>query len=135
MLVVICPLDCTPSLTEVNRTTAMCEGFSLVLECSTEGPGSTVFKGNLLNCKKSHNEIVLLHSRFNTTNGTSGTCNNGTTLGYNLPFNTSNNCYISQLCIKTTQDVVGKAIRCIYDSNVLVSEREVGNYTITADGK
>ena len=57
MLVVICPLDCTPSLTEVNRTTAMCEGFSLVLECSTEGPGSTVFKGDLLNCKESHNEI------------------------------------------------------------------------------
>ena len=110
----------------------MCKEFSLLLECSTEGPGSTVFKGDLLNCAESNHEILLLHSRFNTSNGTRGICNNGTILGYSLPLNNFSNCYISQLCIKTTQDADGEVIRCVHDTNL---EREVGNYTLTADGK
>ena len=110
----------------------MCKEFSLILECSTEGPGSTVFKGDLLNCAESNHEILLLHSRFNTSNGPRRICNNGTILGYSLPFNTSSNCYISQLCIKTIQDADGEVIRCVHDTNM---EKEVGNYTITADGK
>ena len=111
----------------------MCKEFSLVLECSTEGPGSTVFKGNHLNCEGTDREIVFLHSRFNITNGTSGTCNNGTILGYSLRLNSSSDCYISQLCIKTIQDADGEVIRCVYDDTTF--EREVGNYIITTVGK
>ena len=131
MFIVVYPLDCTPSLKESNRTIAACEGFSLVLECNIRGTGLTVFKGNLLNCGESNHEIVLLHNRFNELNGTRAACNNETILAYSLPFNSSSNCYTSQLCIMDTTDVIGKGIICVHDSD---TEKEIGNYTIPTTG-
>lgn len=106
-----------------------CPGFNLVLECSTEPGGPlTVFQGNLINCSNTNNEITLLHSRFNALTEIHGICNNGTILGYSLPVNTSSSCYISQLLITVTPDMIGKTIQCVYDNGV--TTKEIGNFSI-----
>ena len=86
----------------------------------------TVFQGNLLNC--SPNEIALLHSRFNSSNGTNGTCNNGKVQGQSLPIDVLSNCYTSLLCIMVTPDMVGKTIICAHDNGT--STVEIGNYSV-----
>lgn len=127
MLIAICPPGCISSFRVLSNTTEVCQGFSLVLECSTKGEGSTVFNGNLLNCSRL-NEIALLHSRFNTPTGTSGTCNNGKVLGYSLPVDNSSNCYTSLLCIMVTPDMIEKSIRCAHDNGTAI--KEIGNISI-----
>lgn len=120
--------DCIQSFGLSNRTTEFCEGFNLVLECSTEQTMSTVFKGNLLNC--SSNEITLLHSRFNNnhSNGTTGACNDGEVLGQSLPIEVSGSCYISLLCIMVTPNVVGKSVTCASDNGTAV--KNIGDISI-----
>lgn len=110
----------------LNRTTEICEGFSLVLECSTKRTMSTVFKGNLMNCSSS--EIVLLHSRFNSSNGTDGKCNNEKVLGQSLPTDDLTNCYTSLLCIMVTPDMIGKTVSCSQDNGTTVNK--IGYYSI-----
>ena len=88
---------------------------------------STVFKGDHLYCEESNNEITLLHSRFNDSNGTSGACNN-TVLGKSLPIDASSNCYISLLCIMVTPDLVGKTVTCASDNGTAVNK--IGDISI-----
>ena len=113
----------------MNRTTEACEEFGLVLECSIEGTGSTVFEGDLLNCSNSDNTVTLLHSRFDTLNGAKGICNNGKVLAHSLSVNISSNCYTSLLCIMVSPDMVGITIRCVHDNGT--GEENIGNYTIS----
>ena len=131
--VIICSPECTQSFIPSNRKTEICEGFSLILECSIERNMSIVFQGNLLNCSSKDNEIVLLHNRINSSNGTSGTCNDETVLGQSLPTNVSINCYISLLCIMVTPDVVGKIITCVSDNGTAMNT--IGNITVTSSTK
>lgn len=126
MVAAICLLDCTSSFDQLT-TQGPCPESNLLLECSAERTLLTVFRGSLLNCSNTNNEITLLHSRFNTTSGTNGTCNNGRILGYSLPDNTSSNCYISQLCITVTPDIIGKTIECAYDNG---TTEIIGSYLI-----
>ena len=133
LFIVVCPLDCTPSLIEANKTIEACERFSLVLECSIEGAGSTVFKGNLFNCNSSDDAVTLLHSRFDTPNGINGTCNNGKVLAHSLTVNNSSNCYTSLLCVMVSPDLVGNTIRCVHDNGI--REENIGNYTISQNTK
>ena len=81
-----------------------------------------------MNCHMSSNEIVLLHSRFNNSNDTIGTCNNGQVLGQSLPTDDLNDCYTSLLCIMVTPDMIGKTVSCSQDNGN--SEEQVGNYLI-----
>ena len=88
-----------------------------------------MFQGNLFNCSSSDDQIALLHSRFNTINGrANGTCNNNKIHGYSLSVDTSSNCYISQLNITVSQDMIGKTIQCVYDDGT--TTKEVGNFSI-----
>ena len=130
-LVVVCPSDCTPSFEQssICTTTEACQGFNLLLECTTERSMSTVFQGNLFNCSSSvRTEITLLHSRFNAYAGNNTICNGGKVLGYSLPVNNSSKCYTSQLCIMVTPDVIGKSIRCAYDNGMAI--KEIGSFSI-----
>ena len=117
---VVCSPECTQSFIPSNRKIEICEGFSLILECSIDKTESktTVFKGNLLNCTMTANEILLLHYRFNSSNGTNGACNDRKVLGQSLPIDTSRNCYISLLCIMITPDVIGKTVTCVSDNGI-----------------
>ena len=123
-------LDCALSFRQSNRTIEACRGFSLVLECSTEGPGSTVFNGNLLNCSNTQNDIVLLHSRFNLSTGNLTVCNSGKILGYKLAVHDSGNCYTSLLCVMVSPDMAGKTTTCVHDNGETATQ--IGNYSITS---
>ena len=125
LLIVVCPLDCIPSFKLSNMSMEACLGFNLLLECIIEGPMSTVFHGNLMNCSNSNNEIALLHSRFNQ----GGTCNNGKVLGQGLPINDSENCHTSLLCIMVTPDMIGKTVGCTRDNGTTTVE--IGNYLVS----
>ena len=126
--------DCIQSFGLSNRTTEICEGFSLVLECSNEKTMKlTVFQGDLLNCSSKDNEIPLLHSRFNSSIGTNGTCNNNMVLGQSLPIEVSRSCYISLLCIMVTPDVVGKTITCASDDGIATNT--IGDFLVPSSTK
>jgi hypothetical protein len=126
---VVCSPDCTQSFRLSNRT-EFCEEFSLVLECSTVKTAIlTAFQGNLLGC----NEIVLLHTRFNSPNGTNGTCNSEKVLGLSLPTDVSGNCYTSLLCIMVPPDIVGETVTCISDDGTTM--KEIGNYSVPSSTK
>ena len=126
LFIIVCPSDCIPSFKLSNTTTEACKGFSLVLECSTRGKGATVFKGDLLNCSNTNNDIDLLHSRFD--NGTNGTCNDDKILGQSLSTNDTSSCYTSLLCIMVSPDMVGKNVRCVHDNGM--TEEDIGNFSI-----
>ena len=85
-----------------------------------------MFKGDLLNCSNTNDDIALLHSRFD--NGTNGTCNDDKILGQSLLVNVSSNCYTSLLCIMVSPDMVGKSIRCVHDNGM--TEEDIGNVSI-----
>ena len=123
-------IDCISSFNLLNQTTEACLGDILTFECSTApGLGVTVFQGDLLDCNYSFNKIVLAHSRFsNTSAATSETCNNGRIRGYSLPINGSEPCYISQLHVMISSDMIGKSIICIDDSGTTANE--IGNFLI-----
>ena len=122
-IIVVHSSDCTSSFEQLSD--ASCPGFDVVFECSTEGSGSTVFKGDFfLECN--NKELTLLHSRFE--NGTNGTCNNGTILGQSFTVDSSSNCYVSWLCIMISPDTVGKTVKCSYDDGT--TEEEIGSLLI-----
>ena len=88
-----------------------------------------MFQGDLLECNCSCNEIALLHSRFNTISAaTNETCNSGRVRGYSLPINDSEPCYISQLQVLVSPDMIGKSIKCAYDNGT--TAKEIGNFSI-----
>ena len=91
-----------------------CPGDILTYECTvTGGPGgSTVWTGTVFSC--TYNEISLLHSRFNTSGGAVGQCDNGAIKGYSIGVEGNN--YTSQLNVTVTPNTVGKRISCIHDS-------------------
>lgn len=75
-----------------------------------------MFKGDLLECNVD-DDLVLLHNRFK--NGTNGTCNNGKILGQSFTDDSSSNCYVSQLCMMISPDIVGKTVRCVHDDGTI----------------
>ena len=93
----------------------------------------TVFQGNLLNCTMTSSEIALLNSRFDSSNGTNGTCNDGKVLGQSLPTDASIKCYISLLCIMVTPDIAGKTITCVSDNGTAVNE--IGTLSVPSSTK
>ena len=95
-------------------------------ECSTApGLGATVFQGDLLDC---NDEMVLTHSRFDMPSGASGICNNVRVHGYSLPINDSEPCYISQLHVTVSPDMIGKSIICVDDNGTTANQ--IGNFSI-----
>ena len=116
---------CKQMLMAINssRCASYCPGNILIFECTVLGGGSTVFGGSAVIC----NDIILLHSLFNTTNGTSKSCENKTAVGQSLSAEDSN-CYTSQLNITVTSDVYGRSINCYHDNGT--TEKLVGSHTI-----
>ena len=77
--------------------------------------GATIWRGSALSgCEPNNEEILLLHSRFNMSNGTFGVCNNGNIVGQSVEIKGSN--YTSQLNVIVTLDIIGKTIMCINEA-------------------
>ena len=78
-----------------------------------------MFKGDFIDC--SNGELVLLHSRYNTT--TNVTCNNKQILAQGI--GVVNNTYISQLQVRLTSYAFnGNSISCIHDNGT--EENKIG---------
>jgi hypothetical protein len=90
---------------------------SITFECSIQGGLATVFQGSALNCDATTDEISLLHSRFNTTSGTNGTCNDGVIVARSVSID--GDCYTSTLNVTfISPDMTGRTIKCIKDDGV-----------------
>ena len=136
-------MDCTcicfyveSGLGYIVITENKCTCETLTLECNVIGAGSTVLslRGNSVICDYS-SEITLLHSRYNKSNGTSGTtlCNNGAIELVGWSLRVEDNCFTSLLQIKFSNNFAESLVTCIYDDGM--TENVVGNYSIHAIGK
>ena len=91
----------------------------------------TVFQGNALNCGATSNEISLLHSRFNTTSGTDGSCNDGLIVAQSV--SVESNCYTSTLNITfICPNLIGRMIKCIRDDGV--TSTLIGTISVPSEG-
>ena len=106
-----------------------CIGHQLVYECTTIGPGSTVWTGTAFHCRS--RSIVLSHSLFNT-DGAEGNCNIGgrVIVGHSLRAASINNnyAYTSQLNVTVDARMSGETVKCVYNDGA--SENIIGNDTI-----
>ena len=100
-----------PSFTVASQCT--CPGHMLTLECTTVGPGITVWSGSAFNC--TGNNILLRHSQFMSPYGVNGTCNNGKIVGYSLRV-IADNCFTSQLNVTVSLGLIGQTIQCAHNN-------------------
>ena len=83
---------------------------------------STVWKGSPFECPSSNNEVILLHSRYSSSNGTysSASCNyNGSVRIVGQIVGVSENTYISQVTISDSASksgLIGKTVECVHDN-------------------
>ena len=93
----------------------VCPGDKLIYRCTVQGDatGATVWKGTAFSGRP-QDEILLHHRHFTSTGGSTGTCNNGDTVGRSLGVQGNN--YTSQLNVTITPDTAGKTIMCAYDA-------------------
>ena len=103
----------SPSLTVASQCVSTCPGHTLTLECTTVGPGITVWRGSAFNC--SGNNILLRHSQFMSPYGVNGTCNNGEIIGYSLRV-TADNCFTSLLNVTVSPGLIGQTIQCAHNN-------------------
>ena len=84
-----------------------------------------MWKGSAFDCTKSDNEIVLLHSRFESDEGTHRTCNNGSIIGEAIKVEESY--YTSQLHVTVSLDniMMGERIECANDGSTMEIELSI----------
>ena len=115
-----------PSLTVASQCT--CPGHTLILECTTVGPGITVWRGSAFNC--TGNSILLRHSQFMSPQGVNGTCNNGTIVGYSLRVITDN-CFTSQLNVTVSPGLIGSTVQCTHNDGQMLNDIGLHRIDIT----
>ena len=100
----------------------VCSGFNVTYECTTIGPGSTVWVlGDSQEC-----EILLRHSQFASQTAV-GRCMNGAVVGRGLQVD--GNVFISRLSVLASTYLNGRIITCEYNDGA--SQRVIGNSTLT----
>lgn len=99
---------------------------NLTYECTTVGPGSTLWKGSAFNCAENGDEVALRHSLFSQPGGTTVQCNNGNIMGQSL--RVENNLYTSRLHVVFNTSLLGRSIQCVHFN--LLSEEIIGSATI-----
>ena len=78
------------------------------------GLGATVWKGSVFDCTNSNNEIVLLHSRYNTSIGHNRSCNGGSiVVQYDKVEGDS---YTSLLTVFVNREMINGSIECLHDT-------------------
>ena len=80
------------------------------------GSGATVWKGIALSCNDGSDEITLLHSRFNHTNGITVKACGGAIIARSI--SVKDNLYTSHLLVNTSEDLLEKTIECAYDNGL-----------------
>ena len=105
----------------------VCPGDTLTYECMVIGNqlGTTVWPGTAFDC--ANGEISLLHSAYteNSVLRAYDECNNGLTVALGADVADSV-CYISQLNITVSVDMIGKSIECHYDDSNTTTSQLIG---------
>ena len=110
-----------------------CPGESLTYECTVlgESDGTTVWTGSAFNCTS--RQISLFHSRYGSTEGTYGECDDivgqSVRVNANPIDNHSAGYYVSQLTVPIRSDIAGRTIECFYHDGDTVTS--VGRLIIT----
>ena len=101
----------------MSISSCICPGHTLTYECTviSGSGGSTIWQGTAFNCESGTQEIVLLHSRFESDRNILKTCNNKTIMGQGL--DVDGNCYTSQLNVTVSPDKIGDTIECAHYNN------------------
>ena len=117
----------------VVLSNCVCPGHELRLECTVVGNGSTDWRGSSFDCPTSGNVIILLHSRFQSGHGSSGSCNNGRIIGriINTTSDGDGIKYISQLIIQLDENSTldGRTVECVHDNGLYLKVIGMHNYT------
>lgn len=101
------------ALSELQTTgTCTCPGYNVTYSCTVVGGEATLWRGTAFD---SDCEITLNHSRFSDIGGTSGTCNDGSIVGYSIE--QTNGCYTSQLTVSVTSNSINRTIECAVVNN------------------
>ena len=114
-------------LHENNQSSCVCSGARLSLECTVSGGIGTVFHGDIFDCSRTSDEMVLLHSRFSLTGGASSSCNNGAIQGQSVGI-VNSTVYISRLHIDVRNKFINRRIYCSRDDGLTTSL--IGNLTL-----
>ena len=91
------------------------------------GIGSSLWRGTAFSCPGSSNIIFLAHSLFNTSGGTSGTCNSGAITAEGVDI--VDNCYTSRLMVNVSVGLNETTVQC-----TLSGVRVVGSHTVLLTG-
>lgn len=102
-----------------------CPGDILTFECTTVGPGTTVWNGSAFNCDQG-NEINLRHSQLLDNRME---CNGGAIFG-NIVHH-DNNCFVSQLNITASITISG-TVSCFHDNTRSINHIGTGLVNISA---
>lgn len=95
-------------------------------ECTTVGPGSTIWNGTAFDCPMSSNEISLRHTQFHNRM-TKADCNNGNISVASV--RVENDCYTSQLNVTISSRIDNNTIVCSHENNGNITN--VGTKTLT----
>ena len=101
---------------------------NLTYECTTVGPGTTIWRGTAFNCTARGHAIALRHSLFSTPQGAHGQCNNGNITGHSLSKDSGN--FTSEIHVLFNPNLLGRTIECIH--NNITSYEIIGNSTIVS---
>lgn len=114
----------------LHSKSTVCLGNTLTFECRVKGGVSTVWKGSAFNCASSAYSIILLHSRYNDTNGT---CSDGNIVAYAESLSIENDYYTSRINITVNSALAGSTltITCIHDNGT--KEELVESYSVAIE--
>ena len=112
----------------VGESECICPGDKIRYECSISGPGSTVWNGTLFHCPAQHNEIFLLHSRFD---GAIKYCNSTDRFITAHAIKRENFCFTSQLTFNVNPGVKQTTVSCVHDDEVDLMLSVIDSHTVT----
>ena len=104
------------SLEVSANVNCVCPGDVLAYTCNVNGAGTTLWGGSAFDCSRSGNEILLRHSQFAQSQGTTGSCNNGAVVARSI--GVTNGCYTSELSVTVSTSLNNKTIQCSHDSSM-----------------
>ena len=116
----------TDQLVPPNNVQCACPGDVLNFTCTVIGIGNTLWRGSTFNCPDTTNEIILRHSQFSRSEGTSGNCNNGAIVARSI--GVESDCFTSQLNITVSAGLTNKTVQC--DHNSAGGTASVGTSTL-----
>ena len=90
-----------------------------------------MWEGSAFDCTSSKNVITLLHNRYNTVNGESGTCSDGDLVLYGESLSIGNDYYTSRINATVNSKLTGSTItiNCFHDNGT--KQELVKSYFVT----